>query len=173
MLISIDDKAIKIVQDMDKSISVMYNVGKWLDESGKKPSKWWKPENLNRDFLLQYAKTDEFYVVLVNGKKAAAAILQFNQNSQDWKCIDKNELVPALYIHWLCVARQYSGRGLPKVIVDFAEQQAINKGIRFLRVDTNAQEMKLRKIYENLGFDLISIEQEDYRQTAFYQKKVK
>ena len=76
-----------------------------------------------------------------------------------------------MYIHWLCVTRQYAGRGLPKLIIDFAEQEARAKGIHLLRVDTNAQEMNLRKIYENLGFKLISIEKEDYRQTAFYQKK--
>jgi len=164
---------IEIVQDMEKAISIMYNAGKWLEESGKNPSKWWKPENLNSDFLLQYAKPNEFYVVLVNGNNAAAAILQYSQNSQDWECIDKNNPVSAVYIHWLCVGRQYSGKGLPKVVIDFAEQQAINNGVGFLRADTNAREMKLRKIYEKLGFDLISIEQEDYRQTAFYQKTVK
>jgi len=166
-------EGIEIVQDIDKSVSVMHNVGKWLEKSDKNPSKWWKPENLNHNFLLQYAKSNEFYVVLINGKQAAAAILQFDQKSQDWKCVDKNKSIPALYIHWLCVERQYAGTGLPKVIVDFAEQKAIENNINFLRVDTNAQKMKLRKIYGNLGFDLVSIEKEDYRQTAFYQKTVK
>ncbi len=31
---------------------------------------------------------------------------------------------------------------------------------------------KLRKIYENLGFHLVATIQEDYRKTAFYQKKI-
>ena len=62
---------------------------------------------------------------------------------------------------------------MPQLIVDFAEQKAIENNIDFLRADTNAQIMKLRKVYENIGFNLVSIEQEDYRQTAFYQKPVK
>ncbi|MCD6229684.1 MAG: GNAT family N-acetyltransferase [Candidatus Diapherotrites archaeon] len=173
MTMTTGGRVIEIVQDMDRSISVMYNAGTWLKTSGKKLSKWRKPENLNRDFLLQYVKPDEFYVVLVNGRQAAAAILQFDQNSQDWKCVDKNKTIHALYIHWLCVEREYTSTGLPKVIMDFAEQKAIENGIIFLRADTNAQIMKLMKIYEKLGFDLISIEQKDYRQTAFYQKPVR
>ena len=161
----------KIVQNVDQAISVMHGVGRWLEESGQNPSKWWQPQNMNREFLLQHAEPSEFYTVLVDANPAVAAIIQDNQRNQSWQSVDKNKSVIALYIHWLCVNRQYAGRGLPKIIIDFAEQQAISKGMHLLRVDTNAQEMNLRKIYENLGFKLMAIKQEDYRQTAFYQKE--
>lgn len=167
-----DKESVRIVQDMEKAISVMRSAGKWLLESGKKPSKWWQLQNLNVEFLLQYAKPSEFYVVLVNEKPAAATVLQINQNSQDWKSVDKNQNLSALYMHWLCVDHQFTGMGLPKLLVDFAEEMAKEKRVNFLRVDTNAEELKLRKIYENLGFDLLSVEQEDYRKTAFYQKTI-
>ncbi|NOQ55576.1 MAG: GNAT family N-acetyltransferase [Nanohaloarchaea archaeon] len=173
MTMTDNNRVIEIVQDMDTSISVMYHAGTWLETSGKKPSKWWKPENLNQQALLQYVKPDEFYTVMVNGEQAAAVILQFGQNSQDWKCIDKDNPVSALYIHWLCVERKYASTGLPKVVMDFAEQKAIENNISFLRADTNAEIMKLRKVYEDVGFELVSIEQEDYRKTAFYQRYVK
>lgn len=81
----------------------MRNAGRWLKKTGKKPSKWWQLQNLNRKFLLQYAKPKEFYVVLIDNKPAAAAILQINQRAQDWQGVDKNQSQPALYIHWLCV----------------------------------------------------------------------
>ena len=150
----------------------MRSAGKWLEESGKNPSKWWKLENLNPEFLLKYAKPQEFFVALVNEKPAAAAVLQLNQNSQDWKRIDKDQEKKALYIHWLCVEREFKGKNLPKVMIDFAEKKARENNINLLRVDTNASETKLRKIYEKLGFRLVAVEQEDYRQTAFYQKKI-
>ena len=76
--------AVKVIQGIDKAIFVMRDAGKWLEETGKKPSKWWRLENLNRKFLLQYAKPQEFYVAQVDGKPAAVAILQFSQNAQDW-----------------------------------------------------------------------------------------
>ena len=34
------------------------------------------------------------------------------------------------------------------------------------------EDKKLKKIYENLGFKLADIQEENYRKTAFYQKKV-
>ena len=164
--------AVKVIQGIDKAIFVMRDAGKWLEETGKKPSKWWRLENLNRKFLLQYAKPQEFYVAQVDGKPAAVAILQFSQNAQDWQSVDKGKPRKALYIHWLCVHRDFRGKNMPKVMVDFAEQLAKEKGVEFIRADTNAEETKLRKIYEDLGFRLVAVEQEDYRKTAFYQKRV-
>ena len=165
---------IQIIQDVDKAIFVMKCASKWMSENGKIVSKWWALENLNKDFLFQYAKADEFYVGVIDNKPAVVAILQISQNAQDWKCIDENKLNTALYVHWLCIDKlsPFSGKGLPKVMIDFAESFAKSKGINLLRADTNAEELKLRKIYEKLGFKLMGIEQEDYRKTAFYEKEV-
>ena len=112
----------KIVQDVDRAILVMRDAGKWLTESGKNPSKWWQLKNLNRKFLFQYAKPEEFYVLLINKKPAAAAILQLN----------KNESKPVYFIHWLCVTRKFAGKNLPKIIVDFAAKLAKKKNINLL-----------------------------------------
>jgi GNAT superfamily N-acetyltransferase len=157
---------------MQSAIQVMRSAAKWLVDTGKKPSKWWQLKNLNSDFLLQYAKPEEFYVALLNEKPVTAAVLQINQNSQDWSSIDKNKPKPALYIHWLCVDNQFSGKGLSKAMIDFAEKKAKRNNLKILRVDTNAEEMKLRAVYERLGFSLVGVEKEDYRDTAFYEKKI-
>jgi GNAT superfamily N-acetyltransferase len=162
---------VKIVQDMDKTISVMYNAGKWLEESGRNPSDSWKPSNMNKAFMLKHAEPSEFYVAIVKGQPAAGMILQDNERNQSWKAIDKDKHVNALYVHWLCVARPYAGTGLPKIMLDFAASHAKSRGIHILRLDTNANETKLRQIYESLGFDLVSTEAEADRITAFFQKK--
>jgi hypothetical protein len=44
----------KIIQDADKAIAVMHNVGVWMEKEGMNPSIWWQSKNMNRDFLLQY-----------------------------------------------------------------------------------------------------------------------
>ncbi|MBU1326846.1 GNAT family N-acetyltransferase [Patescibacteria group bacterium] len=162
----------EIHQDINKAILIVRDAGRWLKESGKNPSKWWLLKNLNKKFLLKYAKPEEFYVALVDNKPAAAAVLQFSQKAQDWKSIDKDKLKSVLYIHWLCVHRKFAGKGFPKIMVDFAEKLAKEKNVKLLRADTNAKEMKLRKIYEDLGFNFVGVEQENYRHTAFFQKKI-
>lgn len=172
MLKSFNANSLKVVQNVDIAISVMRNAGKWLLKSGKKPSKWWRPKNLNRKFLFRYTRQREFYAVLIKGKPAASAVLQINQNAQDWKTVDGVKPQSALYIHWLCVHRRFAGTGLPKVMIDFAAKLAEDNNVSLLRADTNAAEMKLRNIYEALGFKLVAIEQENYRRTAFYQKQI-
>lgn len=161
---------IKFVHDIDLAITVMKDAGKWLEETGKSPSKWWQLDNLNPEFLLQYANQDEFCVGLIDQKPAVAAVLQIDQNAQDWVSIDGDNPKPALYIHWLCVARKYAGLDFPRRMTHFAAIHAKENSASLLRADTNAEEMKLRKIYEDLGFKLAGIVDEGYRKTAFYQK---
>ena len=163
----------KIVQDVDKAIEVFRDAGEWMQISGKRISKWWDLKNLNKDFLLQYAKPEEFYVGLVENKPAVAAILQISQNGQDWESIDKGNPPRALFIHWLAVAHEFHGRNLSMEMVNFAANLAKKENCSVLRVDTNASEAKLRKIYESLGFVLVGEVKEDYRETAFYEKTVK
>jgi ribosomal protein S18 acetylase RimI-like enzyme len=167
-----NQNSIRIEQDVDKAILVMRNAGKWLFESGKNPSKWWLLENLNKEFLFQYAEPSEFYVIFVGGKPAAAAIMQIVQRAQDWKDIGEDRSRSALYIHWLCVHRDFASQGFPKIMVNYASNLARANGVNCLRADTNADETKLRKIYESLGFYLVAVKKEDYRKTAFYQLSV-
>jgi len=160
------------IQDVDKTIEVLRSAGKWLLDSGKKPSKWWQLDNLNKEFLFQYAKPEEFYVGLVDNRPAVAAILQQEQKAQNWQDVDRGKPQLAIYIHWLCVDRHFAGKSLTHDLINFAAELAEQKGISLLRADTNAAESKLRKIYEDMGFELVAIKREDYRDTALYQKKV-
>lgn len=161
-----------ILQNTDLAISVMQDAGRWIEENGKPLSRWWKSENLNRDFLLRYANPEEFYVVMIDNVPAAAVVLQFSQSAQNWQSIDGDNPKPALYMHWFCVHRNFRGQGLPKVMIDFAEKLAKEKDVGLLRVDTNAEEMKLRDMYEAMDFSLAGIVDEKQRKSALYEKKI-
>lgn len=162
----------KILQDKDKAISVLYEVGKWLEKSGKQPSKWWQPQNMNWRFLSKYTEPNEFYVAVMRGIPAASMVLQDNQRNQSWESIDKDKKQNAIYVHWLCVSRQFAGTNLSQKLIEVATEFAKEKGFSRLRLDTNAKEKKLMSVYKRLGFHLKGIEQEEDRQTAFYEKKV-
>lgn len=163
---------VTIVHDMDRAVSLMKHAGRWLISSGKPISKWWHPDNLNKEFLLQYVSPDEWYVALVDGVPAGAAAFQFSQKSQDWAVVDGDNPKPALYVHWLCVSRAFAGRGMPRALIDFAAQKAKDQGVSLLRVDTNAEEEKLCRIYESLGFVKEAVTDEGYRKSALYQKQL-
>ena len=168
----VGENSVEIVQDIDKAILVLYDAGKWLKETGKNTSKWWDPQNMNKDFLLKHSEPNEFYALLIDGKPAGAMILQENERNQSWKSIDKDRSVEALHVHWLCVARQFSGRDLPKKLVEFAVEHARRRGFKRLRLDTDANKEKLMKMYERLGFTLMGVDQDEEEKTAFYEKRV-
>lgn len=164
---------INFVQDTDKAISVMQNVSSWMQKNGMPLSQWWLPENMNREFLLKHTEPDEYFVAVVGDKPAASVILQDSERNQSWKPIDGDDPKKALYVHWLCVAREFSGQGLSKVMIDFAAKEAKKRGFMLLRLDTDASKKKLRKLYEDLGFQLMGTDQEDEEYTtAFYQKEI-
>lgn len=165
------DPVIAIVQDMDKAITVMREAGNWLLTSGKNPNKWWHPDSLTEDFLLRYVKPHEFFVVTVDGIPAAAVVLQITDTLQ-WGHIDGDNPKRAVYIHWLCVARKFAGKGMPSRLIALAEATARNNGVMLLRVDTNADEPKLRRMYESWGFVGLAERNEEYRKTIFYQKEI-
>lgn len=162
----------EILQDQDNAISVMQNVSSWMVERGLSINQWWDPQNMNPDFLLQHIEPNEFYVAMIDGRPAASVILQETERNQSWEYIDNGNSQKALYVHWLCVAREFAGMGYSKVMIDFAAEEAIKRGLSLLRLDTNAEEEKLCKLYERLGFELMGVELEDEHSTAYYQKSL-
>lgn len=169
---TIDQSRIEIIQNADIAIAIMYNVGKWLVESGKNPEEYWLPENMNRDYLLKHVEPEEFYVVLVDGKPAASVVLQENQRNQSWESVDKDKPKNALYIHWLAVNREFSGKGLPRIVLDFSLREAKRRGYNLIRLDTIASQPKLRKIYDDLGFTAVCIGEGEFINTVFYQMEI-
>lgn len=160
---------IEIINDMDKSIKVMFEAGTWMKDNGHEYSEWWDPNNMNKTFLSLHAEPNEFFVALVGEKAAASVILQDNERNQSWKYVDKNNPQKALYVHWLCVSRQFSGTGLPSKMITFAKEYAKKRSLSLLRLDTQADEPKLCNLYEGLGFYLVDIDHTDTHPTAFFQ----
>jgi len=155
-------------QDIDAAIIVMRQASKNLSKKWKSISKWWDLENLNKNFLLQYHISQEFYVGYYNDIPAVAAILQKSSEDKLWSLIWKGK-DSAFYIHYLCVNPEFSWTWLVKKIINFTSELAKKHNITQIRVDTNAQEKKLCSIYEKNGFQLVQIIEEDYRKTALYE----
>lgn len=165
--------SVTIVNDALLAMHLMHEVCVWMEKNGLVHSKWWEPKNMNRTFMLQQAEPKEFCVVLVNKKAAASFILQDTERNQSWEYVDKTHRQPALYMHWLTVSREFAGKGLPKIMVDFAKKEARKKKLRFVRLDADANQSKLMRIYSDLGFLLMAIEQDGKNKIAYFQMVVK
>lgn len=159
----------QIVTDSDQAIAVMHHVGTWMEEAGLHPSKWWQPQHMNRQFMLQHAEPEEFFVLLIDDQPAASCVLQDSERNQSWQAVDGDQSQPALYVHWVCVHRDYAGQNLVTDLIKFAKEQAIERGFTRLRLDTDADQPKLCELYESLGFKKVGEEQDGSHHTAFYE----
>lgn len=165
---------IQVIQDRDLAIEIIRHVGAWLRDTHKANySKWWDPDKLTAEFLGQYARPEEFYVIKVDGKPAAASVIQPGETQivQDWSSIDEGASPKAIYLAWVAVEREFAGHGLVARLIEKTEELARQKGCDRLRLDTYAGEPKLRDVYESLGFRLVGTAQEQDHTTAFYEKR--
>jgi len=57
-----------------------------------------------------------------------------------------------MVLHTLVISPAQANKGLGKIFVHFYEQYAIEKGCRFLRMDTNVKNTRARAVYAKLGY---------------------
>ena len=58
----------------------------------------------------------------------------------------------AAYVHRIALRRAWAGRGVPRVLLAWCAQQAQALGCGYLRLDCDAERLKLRELYEGLKF---------------------
>ncbi len=63
----------------------------------------------------------------------------------------------ALYIGTLAVKPEFRHQGYASQIIDFCKSLAIEKGIKFLRLDCNGNDNSLVEFYKKRGFEVISL----------------
>ena len=157
---------IKIVHNqVEEAISVMKEVAKWGREQGYRVwlDEWLTPEEL----LTDETKPENFCIGEVDGKTACAFILQ-DSDSNYWK-----SNVQAVYLHKLCVRREYAHRNMTKKIIEAIKEECQTRGINCIRLDTGLDEKVVRKIYLNVGFKIVDIiDYDNGRSLALYEMDI-
>lgn len=59
----------------------------------------------------------------------------------------------AIVTHRLAVSSHYRGQGIAAKLLQQAEQEAINRGIKTLRIDTNSNNKATRQLFPKLGYE--------------------
>ncbi len=59
----------------------------------------------------------------------------------------------AIVTHRLAVSTRYRGQGIGAKLLQQAEQEAISRGIKTLRIDTNSNNKATRQLFPKLGYE--------------------
>ena len=133
----------------ERAIEIMREVAAWGRGQGLRvwPDEWLTPEEL----LTVEATPENFYVGTVDGEAACAFILQWSDREW-WPEAPPYE---AVYLHKLCVRRQFAHRGMAARVVDAVKGECARRGVRLIRLDTGAEESVVRDIYLAAGFEIV------------------
>lgn len=161
---TIMEKVDIVYNRVEEAISVMKEVAQWGREQGFRV---WLDEWLTSEELItEEAKPEDFCVGKVDGKTACAFISQ-KHDSEYWK---DSTSAQAVYIHKLCVKREYAHRNMTKSVVEAIKEECRNNGIRYIRLDTGLDEKAVRKIYLKIGFKIVDIiDYDNGRSVALYE----
>ena len=101
------------------------------------------------------------FVVAEDGERIVGVVRFQLQDTLFWP--DLEAATDSAFVHRLAVARDRAGQGLSTALLQWAVDRCRSLGKRYLRLDCDADRLRLRALYERFGFRLHS-----YRQVGAY-----
>ena len=102
---------------------------------------------------------DALFVGEDKGRIVGSAIINHQQVSEyalgNWKHPSSDDEV--MVLHTLVVSPKIARGGYGRRFVEFYEQYALSHGCPYLRIDTNARNLRARAMYQKLGYEEIGI----------------
>jgi GNAT superfamily N-acetyltransferase len=129
----------------------------------------WEPDQLRPERLLRDYGLESMHLGRINGELVAAFVL-IESDPTFWPNVLEGE---SLFIHKLVVARAWKGQNLSSQVLDFAAHQVLERGKKFLRLDTDATRSALCDLYENYGFARVGRKQTQNFDYALYELMVR
>ncbi|OWA37377.1 hypothetical protein B9G55_04760 [Saccharibacillus sp. O16] len=112
----------------------------------------WKPEMFTVETVQTYFDTRQIFMLMVADHPAGLFTLQESDPAY-WA--ERND-DRYLYLHRLTVRPVYRGRDYGGLMLRFAEEEAMRRGKRGLRLDCVAHLPSLNRFYVRSGFELVA-----------------
>jgi len=156
--------------DIDAVVAVLREAAEWLDGQGMP---MWKADELTTESIAAGVRNKEVFVAVTGAgerNEEIAGTLKFQMEDElFWPDVPLGE---AAYVHRLAVRRAYAGRGVTGMMLRWAAERARGLGRAYLRLDCEAQRVKLRAMYEGFGFLYHSDQQVGPYYVARYEMRV-
>jgi len=120
-----------------------------------------------REEIATAIERGEVYVAELGGDVVATVTLLWNDELH-WGARPRD----AAYVHKLAVSRACAGQRIGHAIVEWADTTAAEQGRTYLRLDCLRTNPRIRRYYEELGFEHRADEVIDGRDLSLYERPV-
>lgn len=128
----------------------------------------WEADQLTPERLLQDYGPESLYLARLKRIPVATFVL-IESDPRFWPDTPEGE---SIFIHKIAVARACKGQRLSSQILDFAVQQVLERGKKFLRLDTDITRPALCNLYERYGFVRVGQRRVGTFECALYELEV-
>jgi len=139
--------------DLDR-IAEIYSAIHTEEESGRAAIGWQREIYPTRASAEAALRAGDLFVEEADGRLVASARINQEQvpeyaNAQWTHCAPPEQV---MVLHTLTVSPEDAGKGYGPAFVAFYEQYARERGCPYLRMDTNAINVRARALYRKLGY---------------------
>lgn len=167
-------KAIK--EDTDEIIHLYKEVINQIKEYESNPG-WIFGKYPKKEYIESLIKLDEVYVGLIENEIVSSIVVNHTPNKEDDK-IEWNvqtDLENIYYIHLVAVNRKHKGKNIATQMIKYVINKAKENNIKSIRLNINKTNLKIEKLYLQLGFDFVAsntvfIEERGYISFNNYEK---
>ena len=131
-------------EELETVIEILNAAANWLLSKGIDQ---WQPESFSRTSIAERIKRGEVYLAKQDDQAIGTITLQW---SDRFFWVDDD--TRAGYIHKLAINPAYTGMGLGRKMLEWAEQTTKSAGSGTLRLDCMFENPQIRKYYEDAGF---------------------
>jgi len=135
--------------DVDGIETMLREAAQWVDSLGVV---MWEEGELDRARIDAEVHAGQFVVAKVGGEMAGAVRFQL-EDPLFWPDLPPGR---SAFVHRLVVRRAFKGCGVSQALLAWAVDRARDEGRDALRLDCDADRLKLRALYEAFGFRLHS-----------------
>ncbi|MBO7148368.1 MAG: GNAT family N-acetyltransferase [Clostridia bacterium] len=146
-----------ISNDLD-AIAQIYSLTHDEIEAGRAQTGWVRSIYPTRESANVSLERGDMFVCELDGVICASAIINKIQvdvyDGAPWEYPADDDEV--MVLHTLVVSPDFASHGLGSAFVEFYEKYALEHGCPYLRMDTNALNLRARALYNRLGYTEIA-----------------
>ena len=132
-------------QDVRALAEILQEAARWLEDRGMA---MWQMDELRPSRIAEEVNSGLFFLAERDGEAAGTIGFQLEDKSF-WPDIEQED---SAFIHRLAIRRRFAGGDVSSALILWAIARAHSLGRRYLRLDCEASRLRLREIYERIGF---------------------